>query len=220
MRRFFTSISSKRKQPKIDDNEGYDDVSEKSELLLPGCESHENSSVNSSGDQSCREIQMNHPPGDLAKPMDGNGNSSNPEWYESNSRLISFGQNSNYYYSTMSNGNGDEEDDDDDLSYDNSERQDQSLYQADHEEPVGGGNREEFKLHESVVTHLRNTDSLFFSKKRNVQYVDSDHFGVITTMYGSVWKQVLPFCLFNFFWCLTIDYLRDQEVNKYESNYV
>ena len=43
--------------------------------------------------------------------------------------------------------------------------------------------------------------------KRDLSYDQSNHILVLLRMYGSVWPQVLPFCLANMFWTLAISLL-------------
>ena len=129
------------------------------------------------------------------------------EFHDSNSKIVSFQDvgyySSNEYYDSVP---GDSSVEDDDISY-------------DPEEP--------FELNDEVLDLLRSTDSPFSNPKRNVQYRDRDHFGIITQMYGSVWRHVIPFCIFNAVWCFVIDYCHDSEVstptppsNSYQSQIV
>ena len=50
-------------------------------------------------------------------------------------------------------------------------------------------------------------------QKREVPYYDcDDNFAVIFQWYGSVWPQVLPWCLLNVAWTYLIIFLRDAKI--------
>jgi predicted membrane chloride channel (bestrophin family) len=115
--------------------------------------------------------------------------SGNREYFQSRSKIVSFQDQDNGYYT--SNEYIDDRFDDDDLSY-------------DAEQP--------FELDNKMLKNLRAQDSPFFNDKVNVQYRDRDHFGVVTQMYGSVWKNVIPFCIFNAAWCFVIDYFHGSDI--------
>ncbi len=121
-------------------------------------------------------------------------------FYESSSRLVSFGPSEGYssidnYHDTNDEFGSDDEEDDD-LSYDDLEEE-----------------KQEFEFSDSMLHDLRTEDSLFYQNKKGVSYRDRDHLGIMLQMYGSVWKGVFPYCVFNLLWCYTIDYLNDNGVS-------
>ena len=71
-----------------------------------------------------------------------------------------------------------------------------------------------FEFSDSMLNNLRGVDSPFHNTKKMVRYRDLDHFGVITQMYGSVWKNVFPFCVCNVLWCFAIDYMNTHNVSS------
>jgi hypothetical protein len=89
--------------------------------------------------------------------------------------------------------------DDDDLSYD---------YDADDNQ---------FIFSDDMLDRLRCNESIFYNERVKVRYQDRDHFGILTQMYGSVWKKVFPFCIFNVGWCYAINYLKVYDVRKRNS---
>lgn len=70
-----------------------------------------------------------------------------------------------------------------------------------------------FKFKDAMLKGLRSEDSPFYSTRVKVRYQDRNHFGIITQMYGSVWKYVFPYCVMNVLCCFTIDYLDDNNVS-------
>ena len=79
-------------------------------------------------------------------------------------------------------------------------------------EPVDDDNEEEdVEEFDHASFHASFEEIQFqYHTHRQLMWDDSNHWKVLTQMYGSVWPRVLPYCLFNALWTCLLWYLKNQ----------